>query len=163
MTVDEDGDSVALERVDYCMSAYADVMVAKDCETQGAGEGGEELGATVGGVGAGYEGEGAHGDEVSGEENYVWIESVDAADDFAKEVRLGKLVEVNVTDLYDAVAVEGIGEIADGDGALYNVDLVAAYFAGVQGEPGSGGTSCDKEAATADPRGWIGELHGHSS
>ncbi len=134
VAVDEDGDSVALECVDYGMGAYAYVVVAEDREAQWAGEGGEELGAAVGGVGAGDEGEGADGDKVSGDEDDVWVESVDAADDFAEEVWLGELVEVNVTDLDDAIAVEGVREVANGDGTFDDVDLVAAYLAGIEGE-----------------------------
>jgi len=51
-----------------------------------AGEGPEDLGAAVGGVVASDEGEGAHGDEVSGEEDEVGVKGVDALDDVLEEV-----------------------------------------------------------------------------
>ena len=53
-------------------------MVAEDGVAEGAGEGGEDLGAAVDGVVAGDEGEGAVGDEVAGEEDEVGGEGVDA-------------------------------------------------------------------------------------
>ena len=48
-----------------------DVVVAEDGVAEGRGEGGEDLGAAMDGVAAGDEGEGAVGDEVSGEEDEV--------------------------------------------------------------------------------------------
>ncbi len=55
-------------------------------------------------------------------------------DDVLEEERLGVLVEVDVGDLGDAEAVEGTGQIRDGDGPLDDVDLVARDLAGVESE-----------------------------
>lgn len=54
-------------------------------------------------------------------------------DDALEEEGLCELVEVDITDLSDAVAVEGRGKVMDGDGARDDVDLVASEFAGVKG------------------------------
>ena len=59
-------------------------------------------------------GERAVADEVAGEEKEVGVEAVDLGDDTADEGGVGVLVEVDVGELDDAVAVEGFGEIGDG-------------------------------------------------
>jgi hypothetical protein len=130
-------------------------MIAEDGVTEGAGEGGEDLGAAVDGVVGGDEGEGAEGNEVAGDEDEVGGEGVDAFDDAIDEVRLGVLVDVDVADLDDAVAVEGSGEVADGDGTLDDVDLVAGDFAGVEGESGGGDSGADQELAAGDFGSWV--------
>ncbi len=106
-------------------------MIAED-GVAGSGEGGEEFGAATDGVAAGDEGERAVGDEVAGEKDEVGGEVVDLADDAFEEERLGVFVEVDVADLDDAVAVEGGGEIADADGAVDDVKLVACDLAGIK-------------------------------
>jgi hypothetical protein len=92
VAVVEDGDSIALEGVDDGGRAYAYVMISEDGEAQGAGDGGEEFRATVGGMRAGDEGKGTYGHEVSGEEDEVWIKGVNALDDFPEEVRFGEFI-----------------------------------------------------------------------
>jgi hypothetical protein len=138
--VDEDGNAVAVEDVDDDAGAEAYIVVAQAAVAEGAGKGAEEFGAAVDGMVAGDGGEGADGDEVSGDEDEVGSEGVDAVNDALEEVRLGELVEVDVADLDDAIAVEGAGEVADGDRTVNDVDLVAGDFAGVEGEA-SGGCS----------------------
>jgi hypothetical protein len=110
----------------------------------------EDLGGAVGGVVGGDEGEGAHGDKVSGEEDEVGVKGVDAVDDVLEEVGFGELVEVDVAELDDAEAVEGSGEIADGEGAVGGVDLVAGDFAGVEGEAGGGGSRGQEEVTAGE-------------
>ena len=169
--VDEDRDAVALQSVDDEGPVYSYVVIAEDGVAEGAGEGGEDLGAAMDGVVAGDEGEGAEGDEVPGDEDKVGVEGVDAFDDAIEEVRLGVLVDVDVAYLDDAVAVEGSGEVADGDGALDDVDLVAGDFAGVESESGGGDSGSDEELAagnfgrqvTCNSGGRSWSKHGHSS
>lgn len=78
------------------------------------------------------EGEGAVGDEVAGDDDEIGGKGVDLANDALKEKGLGVLVEVNVAELDDAVAVEGSGKVCDGDGAIDDVDFVASDLAGVK-------------------------------
>ena len=77
----------------------------------GSGEGRHDLGAAADGMAPGDEGERAVGDEVARNQNEVRAESIDFRDDALEEEGLCELVEVNIADLDDAVAVEGIGEI----------------------------------------------------
>ena len=177
--VDEDWGAVFLEGVDDEGGAYSYVMVAEDGVAERGGEGGEDLGAAVGGVVGGDEGEGSEGDEVSGDEDEVGREGVDVFDDAVEEVGLGVLVDVDIAYLDDAVAVEGGGKVADGDGTLDDVDLVAADFAGVEGDACGGDSGADEESAAGDfgggvacafglwvagdSRGWVGEKHRHIS
>ena len=109
-----------------------DVMIAEDAVAERRGEGGEDFGAAVEGVAAGDEGEGAVGDEVAGDKDEIGGEGVHLLDDAFEEEGLGVLVEVDVADLDDAIAVEGGGQIVDGDGALDDVEFVAGNFAGVE-------------------------------
>ena len=107
--VDENGGAVGGEGLGDQGAVEGDVVVAEDGVAEGCGEGGEDLGAAVSGVAAGDKAEGAVGDEVAGEENEIGGEGVDVLDDVLEEVWLGVLVEVDVADLDDAIAVEGGG------------------------------------------------------
>ena len=146
--VDEDGDAEAVECSDDDGRAGGDVVVAECGEALGAGEGAEDFGAAMSGVIGDGEGDGAVGDEVSGEEDEVGVEGVDAVDDLLEEVGLGVLVEVYVADLGYAEAVEGGGQVGDGDGAGHDVDLVAGDLAGVEGKCRGSGAGADEEVAT---------------
>lgn len=97
---------------------------------------------------AGYETKGSVSDKVPRKENEVGGEGVDLVDDALEEERFGVLVEVDVADLGDAIAVEGTRQVCDGDGSLDDVDLVAGDFAGVESESG-GGCSCSYEEIAA--------------
>ena len=67
-----------------------------------------------------------------------------------EEPGLGVLLEVDVGELDESESDEGVGEVADLEGAVGDLDLVARVGATVGGErePGGGGT--DEEAATGD-------------
>jgi hypothetical protein len=146
--VDEYGQMVCLECSDDEGSADGDVVIAEDGVALGAGYGAEDLSAAMDGVVDEGEGEGAVRDEVSGEEDEVGSKSIDAVDDELEEPWFGVLVEVDIADLDDAKAVEGLGEITDGDGPLDDVDLVAGDLAGVEGECGGCCPRAEKEVAT---------------
>ena len=90
------------------------------------------------------------GDEVAGEEDEVGGEGVDFVDDALEEEGLGVLVEVDVAELDDAIAVEGGGEIGDGDGAVDDVDFVTGDLAGVEGEAGGGGAGAYEEVSPGE-------------
>ena len=138
------------EGLDNQTAVEGDIVVAKDGVAKGRGEGGEDLGATADCVAAGDEGEGAVGDEVAGDENEVWSESVDFVDDALEEEGFGVLVEVDVAELDDAIAVEGVGEICDRDGSLDDVDFVACDLGGVEGQPCGGNAGSDEEVSSGE-------------
>lgn len=137
--VNENWRAAAGESLDDHRGVDGYVVIAEDRVAQGGGEGGNDLGAAVGCVFAGYEGDGAVGDEVAGEEDEVCGQRVDFADDALEEEGLGVLVEVDVAELNDAVAMEGGGEIRDGDGTLDDVDFVASDLSGVESQSCGGG------------------------
>jgi len=151
--IPEDGDAVLLERAGDEGGADGDVVVAEDGVHLRAVERLEDLGASVGGVVGGDKGEGAAGDEISGEENEVGGEGVDTLDDLLEEVGLGVFVEVDVAELGDAQAVKGCGEVADGDGVVGGIDLVTGDLAGVDGEAGGEGGGTGEEGPAGDGRG----------
>ena len=148
--VDQYGSAVSGEGADYGAGVECHVMVAEDAVSERSSEGGQYLGAAVEGVVSGDEGEGAVGDEISGKEHEIGVLGVDLTDDPFEEVGLGVLVEVDVADLGDAITVEGVREVSDGDGAVYDVDLVACDFAGVQGESGGGDARTREEASAGE-------------
>ena len=130
--IDQDGSAMRSEGLGDHGGVEGDVVIAEDAVAEGRGEGGEDLGAAVEGVAAGDEGEGAVSDEVAGEKNEVRGEGVDLVDDAFEEEGLGVLVEVDVTELDDAIAMEGGGQIGDGNRALDDVDFVAGKFTGIE-------------------------------
>jgi len=145
--VDQNRSAVGVHGPGDCGGVVGNVVIAEDPVAEGSGEGGEDLGATMEGMVAGDEGEGAVGDEVAGEENEVRGQTVDFADDVLEKVGFGVLVEMDVADLGDAIAVERCREVGDGDGAVDDVDLVPCDLTGVEGDPGRSGTRADEEVA----------------
>jgi hypothetical protein len=105
------------------------VVVAEDAVTKRRGEGGDYLGAAVYGVVAGDKGQRAVSDEVSGDEHQVRGQAIDVANDALKEEGFGVLIQVNIADLNDAIAVKGGWEIGDGDGAMGDVYFMTCDFA----------------------------------
>lgn len=148
--VDEDGDVDGFEGVDDEGGADGYVVVAEDSVAEGALDGAEDVGAGVDGVAGGDEGDGALGDEVTGEEYEVGGEGVDLVDDALEEVGFGEFVEVDVGELDDAISVEGGGEVGDGDGVGEDGKLVAGDFAGVEGECSGGGSGAEEESAAGE-------------
>ncbi len=151
IAVDEDGGSVGFEGADNVLGADVDVVVAEDAEALGGFEGGEDLGGDAGGSPGDFEGERADGDEVPGDEDEVGGKGVDLGNHALKKPGLGVLLEVNVAHLDDAEALEGVREIADGEGGGSDFELVAGVGPGIssQAEAGSGGCIAEK-AATRD-------------
>jgi hypothetical protein len=150
VVVDQHRSAMGGEGMENCWAVEGDVMVAEDSVAKGSGEGGEYLGAAVEGVFAGDEGEGAVGDEVACEEDEVRGQSVDLTDDAFEEEGLGVLVEVDVAELGDAVAVKGRGQVGDGDGAVDDVDFVTCDLAGVEGQTCGGGTGGYEEVSPGE-------------
>ncbi len=130
--IDEDGGSVGGEGANDHAGADGDIVIAEDGVAEGAGEGREEFGTAVSGVVGRDKCEGSHGDKVSGDEDEVDIEGVDMVDDAFEEVGLSKFFEVDIADLGDTVATEGVRQVCYGDGAVDHVNLMAGYFACVE-------------------------------
>ena len=150
VVVDQHRSAMGGEGMDNCRAVEGDVVVAEDGVAEWRGEGREYLGAAVEGVFAGDESEGAVGDEVAGEEDEVRGQGVDLTDDALEEEGLGVLVEVDVAELGDAVAVEGRGQIGDGDGAVNDVDFVTCDLAGVEGQTCGGGAGGYEEVSPGE-------------
>jgi len=144
MLVDENGSAVGGERFGDQGAVEGDIVVSEDGVAEGGGEGGEDLGAASERVAAGDEGERTVGDEVAAEEDEVGVEGIYFVDDALEEEGLGVLVEVDIAELDDAIAVKRGGQIVDGDGALDDVEFVTGDFAGVESQSG-GGDACAYE------------------
>lgn len=125
VAVDEDGGSVGLEGANDVLGTDADVVVAEDAEALRRFECGEDLGCGSCGLPGDGVGPGSTADEVSGDEDEVGLEGIDLGDHAFEEVGLGELLEVDIAHLDDAEALKGVGEIADGDGAVRDLEFVA--------------------------------------
>jgi len=162
VSVDEDGCATAGERLDHHRGVDGYIVITEDGIAQRGGECGNDLGASVCGVFAGDEGDRAVSDEVAGKEHDVGIQGVDLADDALEKERFGVLVEVDVAELNDAVAVEGGGEIRDGDGAVDDVHFVASDLSGVKSQSRGGSPAAYEEVASSKARRLNGLRAGHT-
>jgi hypothetical protein len=172
--VDERGDAVAGEGVEDALGADLDVVVAEDGVAEGALQVAQDGGAADGSL----EGEGpvtrAGADVVAGEEHQVGLELVDAVDSVLEEGGLGVFLEVDVAELGDAEAVEGVGQAGDVDVTVLGDELVAGDLGGVDGEAceGEAGAGEESPAVEAGSVSWaggglrrqsLGGVTGHSS
>ena len=148
--VDEHGGFVGFEGADDVFGADRDVVVAEDAEALRRLESGEDFGAGSGGAQADAFAPGAAGDEVSGKQDEVGGELVDAVDHLLEERGFGVLDEVDVAHLDDAEVDEGVGEVADGDGAVGDFDGVAAVGDAVEDEGGGDGGASHQEGAARE-------------
>jgi hypothetical protein len=171
--VDEGGDAVGGEGIQHGLGADVDVVVAEDGVAQRAVEVAEELAAASGGLEGVAEGAIAAGDEVTGEDDHVWLKRVDAVDGVFEEGVFGELFEMDVAELGDAEAVEGVGQAGDVDVAVEDLELVAGDLGGVdreasEGEAGSGEEFAAGEAGGGPAAGCglglqeLGRVAGHS-
>lgn len=150
VAVDEHGRAVGAEGIDDVLGADGDVVIAEAGEALGRAELGEDLGGDAGGAPGDAVGGGAAADEVAGEEDELGVEVVDGLDGLAEEPGLGVFLEVDVGELDKAEADEGVREVAQGEGALGDLDLMARVGAGVGGEREPGGGCTDEEAAAGN-------------
>lgn len=150
VAVDEDGGAVGLERVDDVVGADGDVVIAEAGEALGSVEFGEDFGGYAGSAPGDGVGGRAAGDEVAGDEDEVRMKAIDDADGVLEKGGLGVLLKVDVRDLDNVEADEGVGEVAERERVMGDLDLVARVSACVGGErePGCGAT--DEEAAARD-------------
>jgi hypothetical protein len=110
-------------------------------------EGGEDFGAAVRRVTAGYEGERAACYEVPGNQDDVGREAVDAVDDVLKEEGFSELIEVNVGELNDAETVKGLRELVDAYGGVDDIKLVTRDPARIKSEACRGDAGAQDESA----------------
>ena len=86
-------------------------------------------------------------DEVASEEDKLGIELVDDVNGMLKKPGLGVLLEVNVGELNESEPDEGIRQVADPEGPLGDLDLVARVGVAVGGKAQPGGRGPDEETA----------------
>ena len=121
-------------------------MIAHAAETLWDGEALEHLGAAVDGLLGNAAGR-AVGDKVAGNEEEVGGEGVDALDGVVQVERLGELIEVDIGELENAKAVEGVGQAGKMEGALGELEVVAGVLAGVAGHDDGGSDGGLQKAA----------------
>jgi len=150
ITVDQNRSAVCFEGVDDLLGADGDVVIAEDGVALWGLEGGEDFGTDSGHFEAEGESARAAADEVSGEEDELGLECVDAGDGLFEKGGLGVLLQVDVRELDHAEVLEGVGELGNGEGALEDLELVAGIEGGVCGQAETGGGASDEEAAAGD-------------
>jgi len=145
VAVDEDGCAVGFERLNDVFCADVDVVVAEDAEALRSFEGGENLGSDAGGLPGYGQVAGATADVVAGDKDEIRVEVVDLFDHALEEEGFGVLLQVDVAHLDDAEVLEGVGEVADGEGDLGDFEFVAGVGAGVGGDAKPGGSGGGEE------------------
>ena len=145
--VSEHWDTAACEGPCDESRADGDVVISEDGEAAGAAQGGEDLGASVGGVVGGDERKRTARDEVSREQDEIGGEGVDAADDAFQKEGLGVFIEVDVADLGDAEAMETGAEVREGDRVVGLIDLMPGDRTGVDGKAGGDGAGAGEKGA----------------
>ena len=154
MLIDEDRGAVGAQGVENPGGADGDVVVAEDSEALLGLEAGEDFGADAGGLPGDGVGERAAADVVAGDENQLRGKRVDAFDDVLQEPGLGVLLEVEVAHLDEAKALEGVGEVGDGEGDLVDLELVAAVDSAIQGDAGDSDRASEQELPARDEIGF---------
>jgi len=148
--ISENGDAAGGERFGYCMRADDDIVVAEDCVALGALEAFEDARAFPC-VGYGpFTRQQFVGHEIAGEKNRIGAQAVDVVDGFPEKEWLGELVEMNVTELDDMEAVEGLGKIAQPNFGVGDFNDVASNFAGIERQTCGTGEACCEEASTGE-------------
>lgn len=82
-------------------------------------------------------------------------------DDVLKKERLGELVEMDVAELDDAIAAEGIGQIFDADGLMDRIEVMACELARVKREACGSNAGADEKFATSEAGGLVWGNTGH--
>lgn len=132
------------------MSADDDIVIAEDGVALRALETFEDAGAFPC-VGYGpFTRQQFVGHEIAGEKNRIGAQAVDVLDGFTEKVRLGELVQMNVTQLGDLEAVEGLGKIGQPNFGMGNLNNVARDFAGIECQTRGTGEACREEAPTGE-------------
>ncbi len=152
VAVYQDGCAVGFEFVNDEIGAHADVVVAEDGKTLRRFELRGNLRCQPGGSDTDASGAWAAADEVAGQQDEVRVEGVDALDDLLEVRGFGVLEEVNVGDLSDAHADEGIREVANRNAVVGDLEFVARVCAGIETDPESSGTGTAEECATGELR-----------
>ena len=151
--VDEHGEPVVFHVVADDATAYGSVVVSKDAESLRACESAEEFRAATGGFVRHFQRQRAAAYEVTCDQQEVGLEGVDPCDDVFEKVLLGVLLQVDVRELDNAEAVKGGRQVADEEGGVGDLELVAADLVGVEGEGCGGGDGSGDEVATGEQGG----------
>jgi hypothetical protein len=125
-------------------------MVAEDGEPLRDLELGDDLGSETGSTLTDAARTRATADEVAGEEDEVGLKRVDAMNDVPEVRSLGVLEEVDVRDLCDPHADEGVRKIANGEGAMGDLKLVAGVCAGVEAYTEGGSAGAGEEGSSRE-------------
>jgi hypothetical protein len=139
---------VGFERLDDVAGSDGDVVIAEHGEALGSGEAAEDFGAESRGLPGELVTEWTAADVVTGEQDEVRLEGVDAVDGVGEEPGFGVLPEVNVGELGDAEVGEGVGQILNGEAALGDFEVVTPVGSAVEAN-GRGGPGRTEEEGAA--------------
>lgn len=129
--VDKGGDALVRELANHHGGVNGDVMVAKDGEALGAAKVAKDVGADRHRA-AGYVFRArAAANKVSGKNDKIGSHVIGLAYDAAQKPGLGPLDQVHVADLRDPETAEGVGKIANENGAADHFQFVTAMSAGI--------------------------------
>ena len=163
IAIDQHRDPVLREssRDDGGVKGY--VVVTENGIDLRCGKGAENLGATEWCVFRHEEAKGSVCDEVSGKQDEVRFELIDAFNRTLEKEWLGVLVEVDVAELGDPETVEAVRKISDVDCAADYLQLVACDFTRVEDHASSGDATAKDKLTTGKARPLAACGTGHTS
>jgi hypothetical protein len=135
---------------DDVLGANVDVVVAEDAEALGGLDAGEDFGGEAGGSPGDANVAGPAADVVAGNEDQVRIEGIYKTDDALEEKSFGVLLEMDVADLYDTKAYEGVGKLMDGEVQADDLVLMTSVGSCIGSQADGRGCRCGEERSARD-------------
>lgn len=126
------------------------IVVAEDGVTPGAFNPVQDAGAGPCCVDGVFVRQPLVGDEVAGKEDGIGAETIDAGDDVAQEIGLCEHVQMDVTELGHAEAIEDRGQVGQTNFGIGDFQVVAFELAGIEAEAGGAERSGREEATPCD-------------
>ncbi len=156
MAINQDGGAVGLKGADHLIEADRDVVVAKDAEALRRLQRRQDLGGDPGGAPGDRDRKWAIADVVSGDQDQVWRQVIDFPDDLFQKIRLGVLLQVDIAYLDDVEVLEAVGKVANGNGSMGYLELMACVDSRVAGQAETGGSQTrPQKLAASEGRSWM--------
>ncbi len=148
--ISENGDVAGGERFGYCWRTHGDIVIAEHRIALRALKIAEDAGAFPCDRDRPLVRQHFVGNKVTGEEDCIGAQAIDAFHGFTKEKGFSKSDQMNVAELGNVEAIERLGKIGKTDLGSRDFNDVARYLAGIKRKACGAGNSCGEEAAAGE-------------
>ncbi len=148
--IDQHGDSMGLQRSDHVIGAHGDVMISQDGVAVRRLEAGKDFSAEPSRTPGHQARQWTTAHEVTGDQYDLRGESIYLLDHLFHEPGFGVLLEMEVTHLDDLQPHEGVGKLAESEGAVGDLILVPGVGSGVGSQAQTCGGGSKHEVAAGD-------------